>query len=339
MAISVTTAPPPIAWDEFTQRSLNSNIFHTRSFVDIFLNSGKYTPYTYFLMEEERIVAALIAIQITLVGGPFSSLASRAVSYGGLLTADGAGDGYWQRHLPILLDAYDEAIKKKVLLTQIRNMSDAACVILPLARRRYTFDTHLNYLIDLTVGEKRLWENLSQGLRRALRKAEKGEIEIVEVSDEDLLAPFHDLVSATHAKVHIPVFELDIFKKAWHVLFPLKQIRITLAKYQGRFIGARAALFYKGRVFDWFAGSSGEGDAMNANALLAWDMIAWGSRSGGTLFDFGGAGDPNKPYGVREFKMRFSGQLVNFGRFTRIYSLPRYALSSAGLKLLKPFLF
>jgi hypothetical protein len=93
---------------------------------------------------------------------------------------------------------------------------------------------------------------------------------------------------------------------------PLGRLRITFAKHDGQLVAARAALLYRGRVFDWFAGSSPEGDKLNANALLVWEMIGWGCRNGFETFDFGGAGDPNVEYGVREFKGRFQGQLVNF---------------------------
>ena len=49
-------------------------------------------------------------------------------------------------------------------------------------------------------------------------------------------------------------------------------------------------------------------------------MIAWGSANSFHIFDFGGAGKPDKNYGVREFKRQFGGKLVNPGRNKKIYS-------------------
>ena len=34
---------------------------------------------------------------------------------------------------------------------------------------------------------------------------------------------------------------------------------------------------------------------------------------------FGGAGKPDKPYGVRDYKLKFGGQLVNWGRFEKVH--------------------
>ena len=53
------------------------------------------------------------------------------------------------------------------------------------------------------------------------------------------------------------------------------------------------------------------------------------------LFDFGGAGKPNVPYGVRDHKLKFSENLVEFGRFEKIYHPLLYKFALLGLRLYK----
>ena len=47
-------------------------------------------------------------------------------------------------------------------------------------------------------------------------------------------------------------------------------------------------------------------------------LIDYATKNNFQMFDFLGAGSPNKNYGVREFKSKFGGELLNHGRFIRI---------------------
>lgn len=52
-------------------------------------------------------------------------------------------------------------------------------------------------------------------------------------------------------------------------------------------------------------------------------------------FDVMGAGKPNVPYGVRDFKAEFGGQLVEHGRFLHICQPFLYRIGTLGVRLLK----
>ena len=45
-------------------------------------------------------------------------------------------------------------------------------------------------------------------------------------------------------------------------------------------------------------------------------------------FDFGGAGKPDVPYGVRDHKLKFGGQMVEYGRFEKINNKLVYSIAS-----------
>ncbi|MCH7973680.1 MAG: hypothetical protein IH949_07305 [Bacteroidetes bacterium] len=51
-------------------------------------------------------------------------------------------------------------------------------------------------------------------------------------------------------------------------------------------------------------------------------------------FDFMGAGKPTDTYGVREFKSKFGGELVNYGRFVNINNPFLFKVGKIGLHLL-----
>jgi len=71
------------------------------------------------------------------------------------------------------------------------------------------------------------------------------------------------------------------------------------------------------------------------NDVLPWHIFLWGKQNGFKVFDFGGAGKPNIPYGVRDYKLKFGGKLVNFGRFELIHKPVLYRLGLIGLFLFK----
>jgi len=47
-----------------------------------------------------------------------------------------------------------------------------------------------------------------------------------------------------------------------------------------------------------------------------------------------GVGVPGKDYGVREFKSKFGGEMVNFGRFGRVNNKFLYAITEMGFNFL-----
>ncbi len=338
MPIEVVRSVPHDAWDHYTDSNPSANIFHTRQFVDCFAGSPKYTPHVFFLQEDGRPIACIVAVQ-TRIFASLPRFTSRSVVFGGISCAHDVTERYLNKHIGTLVSAYDDTMKTQALFTEIRNMTDQTSRIIPLTRSGYKFVPHLNYLVDLRKDENGIWEDFSGDQRRMLKRAEKTGIEITEVSEPTQIDIFHELVSRIYSRAHLPFFPKEIFQEAWLRLAPLGRLRITLARHNGSVIASRAALVYHGRVFDWFAGSSAEGDKLNANALLVWDMVRWGCRGGHEIFDFGGAGDPNVEYGVREFKSRFQGQLVNFGRFVRVYSPARLYVGQMAYAALRRLLF
>ncbi|MCK5059499.1 MAG: peptidoglycan bridge formation glycyltransferase FemA/FemB family protein, partial [Candidatus Aminicenantes bacterium] len=78
----------------------------------------------------------------------------------------------------------------------------------------------------------------------------------------------------------------------------------------------------------------GQYNGIYPSVLATWAAIDYALKKGLRYFDFMGAGKPDQDYGVREFKSKFGGRLVNYGRFERINNKPLYLLGKLGLKVL-----
>ncbi|MDW7681251.1 MAG: peptidoglycan bridge formation glycyltransferase FemA/FemB family protein [bacterium] len=108
-----------------------------------------------------------------------------------------------------------------------------------------------------------------------------------------------------------------------------------LIQFNSKIIGGIMCPIYKGTIYEWFVcGLDGQIDNVYPSVLATWAPIAYAANSGLKYFDFMGAGKPDDEYGVREFKSKFGGELVNYGRFVRINNPFLYNIGKIGLKVL-----
>jgi serine/alanine adding enzyme len=111
---------------------------------------------------------------------------------------------------------------------------------------------------------------------------------------------------------------------------PKGMARLVLAHAEGQVAGTQVELIYNGAITCWYIGFDKELHAFYPNDALVWHSLSWGNAQGMRCYDFGGAGAPDKPYGPREFKAKFGGQLVNYGRATHVHRPLVLALSRVG---------
>lgn len=74
---------------------------------------------------------------------------------------------------------------------------------------------------------------------------------------------------------------------------------------------------------------------MYPSVLATWAGIEYAAKNGFEYFDFMGAGKPDESYGVREFKSKFGGELVSYGRFLYVYKPLVYKLAKCYFDVLK----
>ncbi|MHA2406139.1 MAG: lipid II:glycine glycyltransferase FemX, partial [Candidatus Hermodarchaeia archaeon] len=74
------------------------------------------------------------------------------------------------------------------------------------------------------------------------------------------------------------------------------------------------------------------------NELLIWHILKGGTENGLKTYDFGGAGKPDEEYGVRDFKSKFGGDLVRYGRNRYARSKARLVVSKFGYEFYRRYL-
>jgi hypothetical protein len=70
--------------------------------------------------------------------------------------------------------------------------------------------------------------------------------------------------------------------------------------------------------YDWYRASTNEQiEGIYPSVVSTWQAMQWIADMGGGRFDFMGAGPRNKEYGVRNFKLKFGGELIPEYRYRK----------------------
>ena len=110
-----------------------------------------------------------------------------------------------------------------------------------------------------------------------------------------------------------------------------------LVKFQEKVIGGMMCpILNNNSIYEWYVcGLDEEYKEQYPSVMATYAAIEHAKKSKIEMFDFMGAGKPNIPYGVRDFKMEFGGKLVEYGRFLYIRNPFLYEIGKLGVKFLK----
>jgi lipid II:glycine glycyltransferase (peptidoglycan interpeptide bridge formation enzyme) len=91
-----------------------------------------------------------------------------------------------------------------------------------------------------------------------------------------------------------------------------------------------------GTVYEWFeCGLNAEYKELYPSVMATYAGIEYAAEHGYARYDMMGAGEPGVPYGVRDFKAEFGGEMVEQGRFLCICHPILYKLGVLGVKILR----
>jgi len=316
-------------WDEFVYNHSNGTIFQTSYMASIYNSTKNYEPISLAGVDSKNgnILALVQSVTIREMRGLLGSFSARSVIHGEPLLVDGK-EGL--ETAAKLMQHYEQVVQKEALYTQIRNMGDTRRIKELLESREYTYDDHLNYLIDLDRDSEEIWGDISKSRRKGINRAEKMGITVRKIENEDELNDCYNLIEETYNSIKLPIADITLFKSAYDLLKPPEIADFYIAHKNDEAVGTRIVLKYKGTVHDWYAGSKREVEYVDE--ALVWQILK-DNAGKERVFDFGGAGHPDKPYGVREFKRRFGGKEVNFGRYEKTHSRNKMKIAKSGLKL------
>jgi len=315
-------------WDLFIINHPNSTIFQTPHYYQLFTGQKKFKPVAILLLDGNNNVTGVISgiIQYQL-SGVLKSISARCIIMGGPLVKNND-----LVLLESILKAFDKVVQKEVVYSQVRNLFNVEPLKQVYLKSGYVFGEHLNILVDITLPEEKLWEAVHKQKRYEIRRAKREGITFSPITTITDLQVSYKLLCRIYNRIRLPVFPFAVFENAFTLLVPKGMANFWGAYHQGQLVGTMYNLCYNGRIYDYFAGSDSVYNYKFPNSLIPWQVMMWGKSNGMTLFDWGGAGKPGVPYGVRDYKAKFGGQFVNFGRYEKIHKPILYQLAKGAFE-------
>jgi lipid II:glycine glycyltransferase (peptidoglycan interpeptide bridge formation enzyme) len=310
--LRVVRSLPRDRWSAFVERHPDASVFHTPEMYEVFADARHHRPAVWAAVDAGDDVRALLTpVSITIIGGPIRALTTRAVAYAGPLVGPDRAD---PEPLDALLRAYTRGAPRDAVFTEIRNVTDGGRLAPSLAAYGFRHEAHLNFLVDLDAGEDDIWARIAPAARRNIRKATRMGVTIEEATGPAAIETGYGVLREVYRRIRVPPPDLSLFRAAHRILGPLGRFQLLLARRGSEPIGVMTLLFHAGVVTYWYTGTLREQTALRVGDLLVWTAIEAGRSHGYRLLDLGGAGRPNEPYGVRDFKAKFGGTLVEHGR-------------------------
>jgi len=313
-------------WSDFVRNHPHGNVFQTPDMYEVYRNTKNHDPVFLGVVNDcgETLATMLTVIQREY-SSPVGALTSRAITWGGPLVKND-DEGVCR----FILSEYDKVIGRVALYSQFRNLWDAGRCKHLFSSAGYVYEDHLNILVDLSKPKDMLWAEIHSKRRNEIRRAIKEGTGVRELKNAFEVERAYDILQEVYNNAKLPIVDRSIFIAAFNILRPRGFVRYFGAFNDGNLIGALCLLSYKQCLYDWYAGSLRQYLNKYPNDLLPWEAFKWGKEHGYVAFDFGGAGKPGEQYGVREYKRKFGGEFVNFGRFQKIHKHVKYAFAKVG---------
>lgn len=318
------------SWDSFVEKHPNGNIFQTRHY--FFLHHLHYNcvPFGYVVLEDDNILGVMVGVIYQNYFRPVNYFTKRAVVIGGPLIKDNDSQVF-----TFLLEQVTKLQRRKCIYMQIRNLWDTNSFRSNFEKTGFVYEEHLDIIHDLTLPKEIINSKISKNRRGNINKSINKGTNFAEIVNFQVYKSGVELIQKTYDRVNLPSPSNEFFYNSFIRLNKSGYLRAFGAFADNDLIGIRLELCYKGLIYDWYAGSDDRFKNRYPNDFLPYHILHWGNENGFEKFDFGGAGKPDKPYGVRDHKLKFGGELVNFGRYEKVNQPLIMFFSKAAFRLLQ----
>ena len=325
-------------WRDFVENHPDGNIFHTPEMFQVFSKVKGYKPEIWAALgDKQQILVLFLPVHIFLLNGILNRLTTRTNVFGGILM-DHSPDA--KKALIDLLKAYQQRSGKRSVFTEVRNMTSIDNYQPLLQDIGFAYEEQLNYIIDLMPTPEEVFNRIGKRTRKNIRNGRNKELVTIKtVEDHAGVLESYELLLKSYHNAQVPLSDLSLFTTAFDHLMPKGMIKIRTAMVEVSPAATSIELFYKELIFGWYGGMDRSFSAFIPNDLLMAHILESGSANGYRKYDFGGAGKSDKDYGVRDFKAKFGGDLVSYGRNTWIPHPSLFSLSNFGYEMIRNFNF
>lgn len=306
-----------------------TNWFQTEECFSFYKSLGFIEPF-WCSVERNGVEKGRMVGYIQKDGGKLKQFFSRrAIINGGPMLANDITED----ELTELLTKCKRQLKKKAIYVESRNFNDYSPFKDIFARAGFVYEPHYNFHVD-TSSHEIVDANMGKSRKRDVKTSLRDGAVVEDHPTLDEVRKFYSVLEHLYrTKVKTPLFPFSFFEKLYQSSFG----RFLLVKYNDGIIGGTVCVCGDDTMYEWFAcGEDGIYKNIYPSTVATYAGIRYAAEHGYARFDMMGAGAPGDGgYGVRDFKAKFGGQLVEHGRFKYILNSPLYQIGALGVRLLR----
>lgn len=324
-------------WNRFIQSHPYGSVLQSWFAWQLFSQTKNFRPVFIGCVDETgRFAGLLLGVIIREASFLKSLFSSRLVVYGGPLADEKNPQA--RQIFKLLLDTLITRTNHRAIFTQFRASYDLSPYSDLFLQNKFTWVPRINLLIDTTDRESIIL-GLSSTRRRQIRRSLQNGARIIEPANLGQIRQFYEILHELYRhKVRKPLPDWSFFESFFHLIQNQPLGKYFLIECDQKIIGGIMSPYMAGKsVFEWYVcglDADYRSRGIFPSVLATWAAIEHGAASDCAIFDFMGVGKPDEPYGVRDFKMRFGGTVVNYGRYIRINNQLKYAVAELGYNFL-----
>lgn len=319
-----------LQWNELVQKSDTATWFQTPEAYALFASlPDEFKPFVYGVSENGQLSGIIVGYITQEKNRLKQFFTRRAIIIGGpLLDTEISSEA-----LSVLLQIVRSELSKQAIYIETRNFNDYSRWKDIFRVQGFSYQPHLNFHIDTSSLEtaqanigKHRWKYIRLSIRDGATMVESPTIEQVRECYVVLSELYRD-------KVKTPLFSIEFFEK----LYKMPNAKFLLVAFEGNIIGGTICVSLPNKaLYEWFVcGNDNYHKGIRPSSVATWYGMEYAATHNYPRFDLMGAGVPDKPYGVRDFKAEFGGKLVEHGRFLCVCQSLLYNIGKIGVKLLK----
>lgn len=319
---------PKESWMECLKNNPHSTPFQSPAWYDL-VESVDNMSVEAIAISENSSVRALAVITIQKENGIKGYFSRRGIIYGGPLLDINKNVN------ELLLKNIITKSKRSAIYIESRNLSDYDAHKEIFLKYGFSFVPWLNFQLN-TTDLHMISSKMSSSRLRQIKKALRNNVtwrEARNISEVDL---FYSILSDLYkTKVVKPLPSLEFFRN----FYETRLGKYLLVFYKDKIIGGiMCPILDQRTIYEFYVcGLDEEYKEQYPSVMATWAAIDYSCNNYIRVFDFMGAGQPGDNYGVREFKSRFGGTVVEFGRFLKINNPLLYKIGKFGLQMSKKF--
>lgn len=231
-------------------------------------------------------------------------------------------------------------IKCAPIYIETRNFNDYSRWKGAFEAAGFEYQPHLNFHVDCSNKEV-MWNRMSDNRKRQIKKMSASNACLMsrehgssndDVTEKDVRDWYAILVELYRTKVKTPLWPVEFFLEAYRQGIG----QYMMVRHDGKIIGGSMVVADEKAVYEWFeCGLNAQYKDQYPSVSATYAGMCYAAENRIAKYDMMGAGEPGVPYGVRDFKAEFGGQMVEHGRFVCVCEPLLYKIGVFGVKMMK----